>query len=252
MQYAAAAVTALARPFDEGRGPGPACLHRRNLRTARGDARRVRDRRSCSSARASARGPARTRSSISGTQGLLDCRHRPPRSGSATPHFSQWKEQRPLRRPAPRRRPRSSSASSTTSPSGSSYRSRDRASCIRYVMVTHHDDGVARARTRSCSSRRPRGSAILRSGPRPEIPQAACAGLPTTTFFQALVDMKNSANVVAGVFAATGHDYRGDLLPFFRGCSGSTRPTSRSLTIPGKATPADRCTRSRSSRERWR
>ena len=35
-----------------------------------------------------------------------------------------------------------------------------------------------------------------------------------------LVDMKNSANVVAGVFAATGHDYRGDLLPFFRAVLG--------------------------------
>ena len=39
--------------------------------------------------------------------------------------------------------------------------------------------------------------------------------MPTTAFFQVLVDMKNSANVVPGKFAAKGHDYRGDLLPFF-------------------------------------
>ena len=44
--------------------------------------------------------------------------------------------------------------------------------------------------------------------------------VPNTTFFQVLVDMKNSANVVPGVFAATGHDYRADLLPFFRAVLG--------------------------------
>ena len=44
--------------------------------------------------------------------------------------------------------------------------------------------------------------------------------MPITTFFQVLVDMKNSANVVPGVFAATGHDYRADLLPFFRAVLG--------------------------------
>ena len=40
--------------------------------------------------------------------------------------------------------------------------------------------------------------------------------VPFTSFFQVLVDMKNSANVVPGVFAATGHDYRADLVHFFR------------------------------------
>ena len=43
---------------------------------------------------------------------------------------------------------------------------------------------------------------------------------PTTGFFQVLVDMKNAANVVPGVFAATGHDYRADLLPFFNALLG--------------------------------
>ena len=38
--------------------------------------------------------------------------------------------------------------------------------------------------------------------------------VPTSTFFQVLVDMKNSATVVPGQFDAKGHDYRADLLPF--------------------------------------
>jgi hypothetical protein len=44
--------------------------------------------------------------------------------------------------------------------------------------------------------------------------------VPTTTFLQVLVDMKNAANVVPGVFAAKGHDYRADLLPFFHALLG--------------------------------
>jgi hypothetical protein len=44
--------------------------------------------------------------------------------------------------------------------------------------------------------------------------------MPSTTFFQVLVDMKNSANVVPGTFAAKGHDYRADLLPFFHAVLG--------------------------------
>ena len=44
--------------------------------------------------------------------------------------------------------------------------------------------------------------------------------MPVTSFFQVLVDMKNAANVVPGAFAAKGHDYRADLLPFFHGVLG--------------------------------
>jgi hypothetical protein len=44
--------------------------------------------------------------------------------------------------------------------------------------------------------------------------------MPSTAFFQVLVDMKNSANVVPGQFAAKGHDYRSDLLPFFDAALG--------------------------------
>jgi hypothetical protein len=44
--------------------------------------------------------------------------------------------------------------------------------------------------------------------------------MPSVAFFQVLVDMKNSATVVAGKFAAKGHDYRADLLPFFHATLG--------------------------------
>jgi hypothetical protein len=44
--------------------------------------------------------------------------------------------------------------------------------------------------------------------------------MPSTAFFQVLVDMKNSATVVPGKFAAKGHDYRADLLPFFNAALG--------------------------------
>jgi hypothetical protein len=39
--------------------------------------------------------------------------------------------------------------------------------------------------------------------------------MPTASFLQGLIDMKNSATVVPGQFAAVGHDYRLDLVPFF-------------------------------------
>ena len=44
--------------------------------------------------------------------------------------------------------------------------------------------------------------------------------MPSVAFFQVLVDMKNSATVVPGKFAAKGHDYRADLLPFFHATLG--------------------------------
>jgi uncharacterized membrane protein len=88
---------------------------------------------------------------------------------------------------------------------------------LRYVMITHYDDGVGLF------------------GPELSIqapdwlrdPQTRHASVPkgmrwkpTTTFFQVLVDMKNAANVVPGVFDAKGHDYRADLLPFFHAVLG--------------------------------
>ncbi|MGZ8764577.1 MAG: alpha/beta-hydrolase family protein [Acidimicrobiia bacterium] len=88
---------------------------------------------------------------------------------------------------------------------------------LRYVMITHHDDGVAVF-----------GPELAIQAPewlgppetRPTHVPRAMRWVPTTTFFQVLVDMKNSANVVPGKFAAKGHDYRGDLLPFFHATLG--------------------------------
>jgi uncharacterized membrane protein len=88
---------------------------------------------------------------------------------------------------------------------------------LRFVMITHYNDGVGVF-----------GPQLAIQAPEwlgpPETRHATVPkGMrwtPTTGFFQVLVDMKNAANVVPGVFAATGHDYRADLLPFFNAVLG--------------------------------
>jgi uncharacterized membrane protein len=88
---------------------------------------------------------------------------------------------------------------------------------VRYVMITHHDDGVALFGPELAIQAPPW------LGPREERPPQVPKGMrwmPSTAFFQVLVDMKNSANVVPGKFAAKGHDYRADLLPFFHAALG--------------------------------
>jgi uncharacterized membrane protein len=83
---------------------------------------------------------------------------------------------------------------------------------IRYVMITHHDDGVALFGPQLAIQ------APDWLGDRQSRPSGVPQGMrwvPPNTFIQVLVDMKNSANVVPGVFEAKGHDYRADLLPFF-------------------------------------
>jgi uncharacterized membrane protein len=90
---------------------------------------------------------------------------------------------------------------------------------IRFVMITHHDDGVALF-----------GPELFIEAPdwlgdagnRPDGAPKGMRWMPTTTFFQVLVDMKNAAQVVPGVLAAKGHDYRADLLPFFHETLGLT------------------------------
>ena len=144
-----------------------------------------------------------------GTQGLVD-------AGVdyaiwiGTPHFSRWKEQ-VLRDQRDDVEPELIGVFNDIDEwEATPAEQRDR---MRYVMITHHNDGVARF-----------GPGLVVQAPEwlgdsesrwREIPRGM-RWTPNTTFFQTLVDMKNSANVVAGVFAATGHDYRGDLLPFFR------------------------------------
>ena len=88
---------------------------------------------------------------------------------------------------------------------------------IRFVMISHYDDGVVvfgpqlAIQAPEWLDNPAHRAATVPKGMR---------WMPTTTFFQVLVDMKNAANVVPGVFAARGHDYRADLLPFFHATLG--------------------------------
>jgi uncharacterized membrane protein len=88
---------------------------------------------------------------------------------------------------------------------------------IRYVMITHYDDGVG-VFGPELAIQAPEwlGNPETRH---PSIPKGM-RWAPVTSFFQVLIDMKNAANVVPGVFAAKGHDYRADLLPFFHAVLG--------------------------------
>ncbi len=83
----------------------------------------------------------------------------------------------------------------------------------RYVLITHDDDGVARFGL-DLLARAPDwlGPAATRPAAVPKTEQWQSP----TTFVQTLIDMKNSANVIPGEFAAKGHDYRADLAPFIR------------------------------------
>jgi uncharacterized membrane protein len=83
---------------------------------------------------------------------------------------------------------------------------------IRYVMITHHDDGVALFGP-ELAIQAPEWLARDRATRPPGVPKSM-RWVPMSTFFQVLVDMKNSATVVPGQFDAKGHDYRADLLPF--------------------------------------
>jgi uncharacterized membrane protein len=82
---------------------------------------------------------------------------------------------------------------------------------IRYVMITHYNDGVALF-----------GPELLVQAPEwlgepamrpPSVPRSQ-RWIPITTFVQTLIDTKNAARVVPGLFEADGHDYRADLVPF--------------------------------------
>jgi uncharacterized membrane protein len=84
---------------------------------------------------------------------------------------------------------------------------------LRYVMITHHDDGVAHfgldllARAPEWLGPREARAATVPKGEQWRSP---------ISFIQTLIDMKNSANVIPGQFEAKGHDYRADLAVFIR------------------------------------
>jgi uncharacterized membrane protein len=82
---------------------------------------------------------------------------------------------------------------------------------IRYVMITHYNDGVAYFGA-SVAVQAPEWLGDPETRP-PSVPRSQ-RWIPVTSFVQGLIDTKNAARVVPGVFDADGHDYRGDLVPF--------------------------------------
>jgi uncharacterized membrane protein len=131
-----------------------------------------------------------------------------------TPHFSKWKNQ-VLDPDAPVEDHRLVAVCSNIADwDALDAQTRD---AVRFVMITHYDDGVALFGP-EIALQAPSWLGPAETRP-PHVPKGM-RWIPTTTFFQVLVDMKNSATVVPGVFAAKGHDYRADLLPFFRATLG--------------------------------
>ncbi len=93
----------------------------------------------------------------------------------------------------------------------------ERRAKLRYVMVTHDNDGVPKfggdliaSRPAWLSDARPTVEIVPGASPR-GIP-ARLRWRPITTFLHTLVDMKNSQ--IPGVYRAWGHDYRPDLTRF--------------------------------------
>ena len=82
---------------------------------------------------------------------------------------------------------------------------------VKYFMVTHYNDPVARFST-NLLVQEPEWLAIDEKRP-PTVPSTNVYTVPGT-FVQTLVDMKNALKPIPGKFVATGHDYRGDLAPF--------------------------------------
>lgn len=82
---------------------------------------------------------------------------------------------------------------------------------LRYVMITHNNDGVALF-----------GASLLYQKPgwltdpakRPPTVSKSQYYTSPGTFLLTLMDMKNSMNVIPGQFEASGHDYRADLAGF--------------------------------------
>jgi uncharacterized membrane protein len=106
---------------------------------------------------------------------------------------------------------------------------------LRYVMITHHDDGVAHfgldllARAPDWLGPRDTRAATVPKGEQWRSP---------ISFVQTLVDMKNSANVIPGQFEAKGHDYRADLAVFVREVYG-LKATDEQLASIEKALRAN-------------
>jgi uncharacterized membrane protein len=90
---------------------------------------------------------------------------------------------------------------------------------LRYVLVSHDNDGVTKfgadlvaSRPRWLSPDRPPVQEVAGASPRGVPP--AMRWQPITTFLQTLIDMKNAQ--VPGAYRAWAHDYRPDLARFIR------------------------------------
>jgi uncharacterized membrane protein len=94
---------------------------------------------------------------------------------------------------------------------------------LRYVLVSHDNDGVTKfgadlitSRPRWLSPGRPPVQEVPGASPRGVPP--AMQWRPLTTFLQTLIDMKNAQ--VPGAYRAWAHDYRPDLARFIRDVYG--------------------------------
>ena len=84
---------------------------------------------------------------------------------------------------------------------------------LRYVMITHHNDGVGLFGA-DLMIQRPEW--LEDADMRPPTVPPWMRWSPIVTAIQVIFDMKNAMNVVPGKFVANGHDYRADLARFIR------------------------------------
>ncbi|MFA5884302.1 MAG: alpha/beta-hydrolase family protein [Acidimicrobiia bacterium] len=160
-----------------------------------------------------------------GTQGLVD--HGIDYAiWIGTPYFSQWKERVLYDDRADVDRSLIAVCNSIDDWHALDDAARARA---RYVMVTHHNDGVALFGPPLAIQQPSWLDPTARAS---EVP-AGMTWMPNTTFFQVLVDMKNSTNVTAGRFDDNGHDYRGSLVPFFHAVLDLPATTDQLAAVEG-------------------
>jgi uncharacterized membrane protein len=127
-----------------------------------------------------------------------------------TPHLSKWKSQV---LGAPRADVSKSSVIDVDNFSQIQQLTPSARGDLRYVMITHHNDGVGLF-----------GADLVIQKPawlkEPELrPPAVPKWMrwtPIITAVHTAIDMKNAMNVVPGEFVANGHDYRADLARFIR------------------------------------
>lgn len=107
----------------------------------------------------------------------------------------------------------------------------ERLSRIRYVMLSHDNDGVTRfgldlltTRPTWLGPNRPRPEAAAR-GASPRGIDPRLRWRPITTFFHTLIDMKNAQ--LPGEYLAWGHDYRPDLPRFISAVYGLPATTAQ-------------------------